>query len=132
MSDPGVQVQLEGEHRAYRPGEVLSGSFHLTSVEGRAVEAVELSVLWYTEGKGNEDRGIHHQESLTPGEAGFDPRASRRFSVALPHSPLSYDGFIVKVRWCIRVRAVISGWSDRVADAPFRLGDVSPASESGA
>jgi hypothetical protein len=30
------------------------------------------------------------------------------------------------------VRAVIGGWSDRVGEAPFRLGDVDPASQPAA
>jgi hypothetical protein len=130
MSDPSVCVQLDGDCRAYQPGEHLSGSFRLDAVGGREVGRVEVSVLWFTEGKGDEDMGVHHLEVLTPGEDGFDPGAVRRFSVRLPRSPLSYDGVIVKVRWCVRVRAIIAGWSDRVGEVPFRLGDVGPAPET--
>jgi len=120
-------VQLDGDRRAYQPGEVLSGSFRLHAVEGREVGPVEVSVLWYTEGKGDEDSGVHHVEVLTPGEGRSDAGAGGRFAVSLPRSPLSYDGLIVKVRWCVRVRAPVAGWSDRVAEAAFRLGDVGPA-----
>jgi hypothetical protein len=128
MSDPSIFVQLDDDHRVYQPGEILSGSFGLAAVTGRNVEAVELSVLWYTEGKGDEDMAVHHWEGLTPEEGRRDPYALRRFSVRLPRSPLSYDGLIVKVRWCVRVRASIAGWRDRIAEVPFRLGDVAPAS----
>jgi hypothetical protein len=124
MSDPSVCVQIDSDRRAYQPGEVLSGSFRLDAVAGREVGSVEVSVLWCTEGKGDEDMGVHQLEVLTPGEGGFDPADWRRFSVCLPRSPLSYEGLIVKVRWCVRVRARIAGWSDRVAEARFRLGDV--------
>jgi hypothetical protein len=130
MSDPSVRVQLDDDRRVYQPGEILSGSFGLAAIEGREVEAVELSVLWSTEGKGDEDMGVHHFEALTAEEGRIDPAPPRRFAVRLPRSPLSYDGLIVKVRWCVRVRAVIAGWRDRVAEVPFRLGDVVPASEN--
>ena len=32
-----------------------------------------------------------------------------------------------RVGTCVRVRAPVAGWSDRVAEAAFRLGDVGPA-----
>jgi hypothetical protein len=123
-------VQFDDDHRVFQPGEVLSGSFHLAAVGGREVEAVELSVLWYTEGKGDEDMMVHHFEALTLEEGRIDPGPVRRFAVRLPQSPLSYDGLIVRVRWCVRVRAAIAGWRDRVAEAPFRLGDVAAAVEN--
>jgi hypothetical protein len=122
-------VRLDGGRRAYQPGEVLSGSFRFDAVAGREVETVEVSVLWRTEGKGDEDMGVHHLEVVTPPDSWDEPGAWRPFSVWLPGSPLSYDGVIVKVRWCVRVRAVVAGWSDRLAEAPFRLGDVDPAAE---
>jgi hypothetical protein len=130
MSDPNVCVQLDDDHRVYQPGDVLSGSFRLAGVGGRAVEAVEVSVLWYTEGKGDEDMAVHHLETLPSQEGGIDPEPVRRFSVQLPRSPLSYDGLIVKVHWCVRVRASIAGWRDRVAEVSFQLGGVAPAAEN--
>jgi hypothetical protein len=130
MSDPAIQVQLDGDRRAYQPGDVLSGSLRLVAVEGRAVGPVEVSVLWHTEGKGDEDLGVHFWEPVAPEDVWIEPGAWRRFAVRLPRSPLSYDGLIVKVRWCVRVRAVIAGWSDRVAEAPFQLGDVASAPEA--
>jgi hypothetical protein len=130
MTDPGVRLELDGDRRAYRPGEVLSGSFRLESVAGREVAGVEVSVLWHTEGKGEEDRGVHHLEALNAEACRSEPEAPWRFAVRLPRSPLSYDGLLVKVRWCVRVRAVVAGWADRVAEVPFRLGDVAPPPEA--
>jgi hypothetical protein len=62
MSDPGVTVSLVREDPSYYPGETLSATDHVVPEADRVVEAVEVSVLWYTEGKGDEDLGVHSFE----------------------------------------------------------------------
>jgi hypothetical protein len=42
----------------------------------------------------------------------------------LPASPLSYDGLIVKVVWCVRVRLFLAGNRQCSADQTFQLGSV--------
>jgi hypothetical protein len=42
----------------------------------------------------------------------------------LPYSPLTYDGVLVKIRWCVRVRAFLAGGKELVRDRNFFLGDV--------
>ena len=63
-------------------------------------------MLWYTEGKGDEDLAVHEFRRLSA-DNGYraDPHRVGRFSTTLPNSPLSYEGVIVKVRWCVRVRS---------------------------
>jgi hypothetical protein len=39
---------------------------------------------------------------------------------------LSYDGQIVKIRWCVRVRVIFKRGRDLVAQKLFRLGNVPP------
>jgi hypothetical protein len=52
-------------------------------------------------------------------------RASwRPFATRLPHSPLSYDGPLVKIRWCVRVRVFLESGKDVVGEKIFRLGRV--------
>jgi len=91
----------------------------------RSVRAAELSILWYTAGKGDEDFAIHfferHVDELAKP---LDLRVPRRFSTVLPPSPLSYDGEIVKVCWCVRVRLFLPQVQETVAEIPFRLGNV--------
>ena len=89
------------------------------------VKAVELSVLWYTEGKGDEDLAVHFFERLTadnPAEPGLHDL--HRFQSALPNSPLSYEGVLVKIRWCVRVRVFVRGGKSFIAERRFQLGDV--------
>ena len=55
-----IEIWLDGRGaRLYYPGETLSGSFSLSGIYSSPVEAVEVSILWRTEGKGNEDVGVH-------------------------------------------------------------------------
>ena len=48
-----------------------------------------------------------------------------RFSTTLPQSPLSYDGAIVRIRWCVRVRVFLYRGGALLGQKAFRLGDVS-------
>jgi hypothetical protein len=90
-----------------------------------AMRALELSVLWYTSGKGEEDIAVHHFERHVSETARpLDLRVPRRFSTMLPDSPLSYDGQIVKVCWCVRLRLFLPQGQESLAEVPFRLGSV--------
>jgi hypothetical protein len=133
MSEPEIIIRLDENGRTYSPGATLSGEYRIEAVEGQNLQAVEVSVLWYSEGKGDEDLAIHEfwrkdapATISTGGELG-DPRRPDRFSTALPQSPLSYDGQIVKIRWCVRVRVIFKRGRDLVAQKLFRLGNVPPA-----
>ena len=85
-------------------------------------------MLWYSEGKGDEDLAVHEfwRKDSDAGDWG-DPHRPDRFSTKLPNCPLSYDGQIVKIRWCVRVRAIFRRGRDLVAQKLFCLGDVPPA-----
>src|SRR4051794_17390371 len=120
MKEPRLTVRLDNDHQGYRPGERITGLYDLTLEGEAAAEALEVSILWYTEGKGNEDLGVHHFERQGAGSG--EVIRGGRFEVQLPPGPLSYEGVLVKVRWCIRVRAFLMGGRELVTEAPFRLG----------
>ena len=127
MNEQGVIVELDGRGGPYWPGDLLSGSYRLVG-DVTGLEAVEVSVYWFTEGKGDEDLGVHHVEKRTRADSGGSVPASGRFATRLPNSPLSYEGVLVKVIWGVHVRAVLAG-GQRAGDVTFRLGDVRPAGE---
>ena len=54
----------------------------------------------------------------------IDLRRPGRFSTTLPASPLSYDGVIVKIRWCVRVRVFPRQGKEVVGELPFVLGEI--------
>jgi hypothetical protein len=124
-SEPTVIVRLEGPGRC-RPGETLSGEYWIESLEADAVKAIEVSVLWHTEGKGDEDMAVHQFWRRDVDREPVDPSRPEPFSTVLPGSPLSYDGQIVNVRWCVRVRVFPQRGKEIVSEKPFRLGDVPP------
>ena len=125
MATPTVKLTLDAPTAQYRPGDQLTGRFMVDGTQPWAVRSAELSVLWYTAGKGEEDMAMHHFERLVdePNRP-LDLRVPRRFATFLPTSPLSYDGQIVKVCWCVRVRLFLPHGQESSAEVAFQLGDV--------
>lgn len=128
MNEPAVVLHLEGSRRHYRPGEILSGEYRLLNVAPEELDAVELSVLWRTEGKGEEDLGVHLFTRLS---AASDDRLhaqqSGRFSTELPNSPLSYQGALIRILWCVRLRAFLRGGRELFREEDFQLGSIPAA-----
>jgi hypothetical protein len=125
--EPTVVIRLDGDSRFHRPGETLSGEYWCESLGAGQVKAVEISVLWHTEGKGDEDMAVHEfQRRDSTDDCPVDPQRPERFSTTLPNSPLSYEGQIVKVRWCVRVRVFPYRGKETVGEKRFQLGDQPP------
>jgi hypothetical protein len=125
MTSPRARLLLDDTARIYNPGDVLAGQFNLEGGAAGDVRACELSVLWHTEGKGDEDLSVHFFERLEShnGES-IDLRLPRRFSTELPNSPLTYGGLIVKIAWCVRVRFFLTRGKELSLEVPFQLGAV--------
>jgi hypothetical protein len=125
VMEPLISIHLEGQRRDYRPGDVLRGEYQVDAPEAVPLTAIETSVLWYTTGKGDQDMGVHFFErraaaDITSGEL----RQLWRLETPLPNTPLTYEGVIVKVAWCVRVRVFLDRGKEFSADVPFRLGPV--------
>jgi hypothetical protein len=125
MNPASIRLSLDSPTAHFQPGERLTGRFMVESTHAYGIRAAELSVLWYTAGTGDEDLAVHHFERLVdePGRP-LDLRVPHRFATVLPPSPLSYDGQIVKVCWCVRVRLFLPQGQESVAEVPFRLGSL--------
>jgi hypothetical protein len=125
---PTVTLKLDSASGEYLPGERLSGHFLAENSVPWPVSSAELSLLWYTAGQGEEDFAVHYFERFVdePGRP-LDLRLPHRFAAALPPSPLSYDGRIVKVCWCARLRIFPQQGPEVVQEAAFRLGSVPAA-----
>jgi len=124
-AEPTVVILFDGEQRVHRPGETLAGECWIESPGAEPVKAIEVSVLWHTEGKGDEDMAVHEfWRRAASDEEPIDPRRPERFSTILPNSPLSYEGQIVKLRWCVRLRVFPVRGKEIVGEKRFQLGDV--------
>lgn len=122
MIEPLISLQFLGSDGVYRSGDVLRAEYQIDAVEADEVQAVELSVLWFTEGKGDEDLAVHFFERRVSADADDgDLRRLYRFATELPNSPLSYSGEILKIRWCGRVRIFLRRGKELFFDQPFQL-----------
>ncbi len=124
---PRVFVQFCHPDRRYAPSDEIDIRYEADGLGDDLPRAVEHSVLWYTEGKGEEDLGVLFFERVVD-RARLPPEAATEgFRARLPPSPLSYEGVIVKVRWCVRIRFFFAGGRDYVSEHEFTVGQVPPA-----
>ena len=128
MNEPHVQIILDKDTLDFMPGETISGQFKLENFDANDVKAIEFSVLWYTEGKGDEDLDVHEFRRIENDDMNWAAfRRPERFETVLPLSPLSYEGRILKIRWCVRVRVFPRRGREIVSELPFALGDLQAA-----
>ena len=131
MMQPSLTLALDDPSRKYQPGQLLAGQYRVNGVAPEEIRAAELSILWHTEGKGDEDMAVHFFERIEPADdLPVDLRQPRRFSSVLPNSPLSYNGMIVRVCWCVRARVYFWQGRELVMDVPFQLGTVPPPEQA--
>ena len=130
MIEPLISLQFLGSTGTYRSGDILHAEYQIDAIEAEDVVAVEISVMWFTEGKGDEDLAVHFFERRVPADADdSDLRRLYRFKTKLPNSPLSYAGDLIKIRWCGRVRIFLRRGKDLFFDQPFQLLARQPAAE---
>ncbi len=122
MTDPLLSIQLYHRPAIYRPGEKMLCDYQIDAINAEDIHAVEASVLWFTEGKGDEDMTVHYFERRLPSDAERgDLRPLRRFEITLPKSPLTYSGKIMQIRWCVRLRVFLKNGKECCYERPFVL-----------
>jgi hypothetical protein len=129
MTPRQIEILFDEDRTAFEPGEELSGQFLVVPNDGQTLKAVEVSVLWQTEGKGDEDLGVTHFERIEANTGTADLLRPINFRTRLPNSPLSYRGQILRIIWCVRVRAFPQRGNEIVAEERFQLGSVPSPSE---
>ena len=132
--NPRISVTFNHENIQYSGGDQLQAHYIVEGIESQGISAVERSVVWYTEGKGEEDLGVIFFERIQQ-ERRKDGTQTSSVSLStdhltgalatdLPQSPLSYEGIIVKIRWCVRIRVFFRSGRDFVSEHIFFLGSV--------
>ena len=128
IAEIAVEIMLDEDLKIYEPGEKISGKFIITGKDTARVKVVELSILWHTMGKGEEDFAVHHFKRYGNGQKRIEElELPQQFEATLPQSPLSYEGVLLKVCWCIRVRVFFPKKKDVLQEATFQLGNVPTA-----
>ncbi|MEM0926812.1 MAG: hypothetical protein AAGJ83_12300 [Planctomycetota bacterium] len=124
-----MSVALCSDEGIYEGGRELTARWKVSRVTLDKVTAIEVSILWSTEGKGDTDLHVHHFQRLEAEQirrAGLADEQS--LSCLLPATPLSYHGKLIRLRWCVRLRVFLSDGREIVTDQPFYL--VAPLSNS--
>lgn len=125
MNEPMVIIRLDRASRVYEPGDALSCEFFVEGLHACMVKSVEVSVLWHTQGKGEEDLAVHQFQQYSAEESSCcDPLSPQQFRTVLPNSPMSYRGRIIDIRWCVRVRIFLHRGREVVGEQAFQLGSV--------
>ena len=124
---PRIELRFGHPSRGYDPGEWVTVEYCIEGLNGERPRALERSALWYTEGKGEEDLGVHSFERFATAETIDRVVPEGTFAIQLPTSPLSYEGVIVKIRWCIRLRVFFESGRDHVSEHVFNVGRVPPS-----
>ncbi|WP_184306973.1 hypothetical protein [Aporhodopirellula rubra] len=117
-----MNVTLCRDDATYSAGGFLRANWRVSRVSIEELSSVEVSVLWYTEGKGDEDLSVHYFRR-------YDGAQLRRLGMVdsqpihcrLPPSPLSYRGHLLSIQWGIRVRVFVEEGREAVAEHPFYM-----------
>ena len=124
MSGTHVEFEFDEHTGLYKPGETISGQYRVIASDPASVKAIELSILWVTSGKGEEDLTVHHFQREASDAWPLNLTEPRRFNTELPYGPLSYQGAIFRICWLVRARVLMRRGKELVEDQPFQLGSV--------
>jgi hypothetical protein len=102
-----LKIESHDGRTAFAPGEAIAGAASWSF--DAPPDAVELRVIWYTQGKGTQDVGVVETVRYdAPGREDF-----REFKIRLPESPYSFSGRLVSLLWALELVAQPSGESAR-------------------
>jgi len=125
--EPRIEINFDSDADSFVPGDFLICEYFVRDSEDAELNAIETSVIWLTEGKGEEDIGVHFFERRQQRSLSSETfKHPQRLSTVLPASPLSYEGEVLKIRWCVRVRLYLADGQQITEDKYFCLGNVKP------
>ncbi|MDJ0852594.1 MAG: hypothetical protein QNK04_29850 [Myxococcota bacterium] len=94
-----LEIRIEGGRTGFEPGAMLRGT--LAWALGDPPEAVELRLLWYTRGRGDQDVGVARTLRIeSTGAQGSSP-----FELEAPSGPYSCSGRLVSICWALEAVA---------------------------
>jgi hypothetical protein len=120
MNQTHIEIELD-KKRLYEPGDFLICEFQIELAENQQIKVLESSVLWSTEGKGEQDIGVHffERKKSLPSTAYLH---TQKLSTVLPATPLSYRGRILNIDWYVRVKIFFANGRTFTENRLFQLG----------
>jgi hypothetical protein len=92
-----LNIDLGDSKTSYVPGETVRGAVQW-NVPGNP-QRFDLSLLWYTAGKGTRDVGVIETVAIdNPGSFG-----SQDYAFTLPYGPYSFSGKLISLIWVIEL-----------------------------
>jgi hypothetical protein len=92
-----LSIVLNKDKAAFAPRETIHGTVRWSLDTG--IRRLELSLFWYTAGKGTRDVGVIDTRQFDePGAAG-----SKDFSFMLPEGPYSFSGKLISLIWALEL-----------------------------
>ena len=117
-----MRVSLCNEDGVYEAASSLAARWRVSRVPRDELQSLVISVLWHTEGKGDEDLHVHHFHRITePQLRRLDTSVDQSIECVLPATPLSYHGLLIRLTWCVRLRLYLTGGREIVTEQPFYL-----------
>jgi len=104
-----LNVDFELESPSIKLGESVRGNF-ICRDTARKSGSVDISVEWYTRGKGNQDRQTIRSQIFNQ----IEPDVITPFSLQLPtNAPPTYEGKLIRIVWEVKMTVYISGFLGR-------------------
>lgn len=98
-----LDIELDEQKTVFGPGDVVSGTIQWSLDENP--RQLELSLFWYTSGKGTRDVGVIDAMQIdNPGALG-----SKAFSFTLPRGPCSFSGRLISLIWALELTCTPGG-----------------------
>lgn len=92
-----IAITLDKTPHQYCPGENISGRIEWLELED--TDRIETRLIWYTEGKGDQDVGVAVSipAKLTA------PNGNLPFELTAPSRPYSFSGKLISLIWAVEV-----------------------------
>lgn len=100
-----VALEFPDARRAFRPGERIAvRALWLLEDEVESIEAIEVRLLWHTQGKGDTDLAVVAIERIDqPG-----PHGAKDLTIQIPDRPFSFSGKLISLSWHLEIVMVPS------------------------
>ncbi len=93
-----ITISFDDSTTHFRPGETVSGTVSWSGL-GSETDRLDIRLLWYTEGKGDQDVEVVNSLPLTVTQ----PDGSTGFEFTAPTRPFSFSGKLISLIWAIEV-----------------------------